>query len=195
VEDEMSSEGPDSGYTTDADGAAGRGPMLGPFLEDLEVGQVIRHAIGRTISEADNTWFTLLTLNTNQMHFNQEYAKRSEFGRILVNSGFSLALVLGMSVLETSHHALANLGFDQVLFPHPLYIGDTLWVETLVLDIRESGSRPNAGIVKVRTRGLNQDGKICVLFERSFMLYRRGAAEVRDLFPEPGWPIEEGRAK
>ncbi|HEX2031569.1 MAG TPA: MaoC family dehydratase [Actinomycetota bacterium] len=165
--------------------------MFGPYFEDFEAGQVIRHSIGRTISEADNTWFTLLTVNTNQMHFNRTYAERSEFGRILVNSGFSVGLVVGMSVLETSHNAVANLGFEEIRFPNPLFVGDTVWIESHVLDVRPSRSRPHAGIVRVRTRGLNQDGKVCVTFVRSFMAYRRDAPEARDLFPEPESPIEE----
>ncbi len=168
--------------------------MFGPYFEDFEVGQVIRHSVGRTISEVDNTWFTLLTLNTNQMHFNRQYAERSEFGKILVNSGFSLGLVLGMSVLETSHHAAANLGFEEVRFPHPIYVGDTMWVETLVLGVRESKSRPHSGIVRVRTRGLNQDGKVCVTFVRSFMVYKREAPQTKGLFPDPESPIEEAGA-
>ena len=164
--------------------------MFGPYLDDFEVGDVIRHPIGRTISEVDNTWFTLLTLNTNQMHFNRQYAERSEFGRILVNSGFSVGLVIGMSVAETSHHAVANLGFEEIRFPNPIYVGDTIWVETRVLGVRESKSRPHAGIVRVRTRGLNQEGKVCVTFVRSFMVYRRDAEESKGLFPEPVSPIE-----
>ena len=164
--------------------------MFGPYFEDLDVGQVLRHPIGRTISDADNTWFTLLTLNTNQMHFNQQYARRSEFGRVLVNSGFSVGLVLGMSVSETSHHAAANLGFEGIQFPHPIYVGDTIWVETRVLGLRESRSRPHAGIVRVRTRGLNQDGKVCVTFVRSFMVYKRDAAQTKGLFPDAESPIE-----
>lgn len=165
--------------------------VFGPYFEDFETGQVIRHSIGRTISEADNTWFTLLTLNTNQMHFNRSYAERSEYGRILVNSGFSVGLIVGMSVLETSHNAVANLGFEEIRFPHPIYVGDTMWVETRVLDVRQSRSRPHAGIVRVRTRGLNQDGKVCVTFVRSFMAYKRDAPETKGLFPDPESPIEE----
>ena len=164
--------------------------MFGPYFEDFEVGQVIRHPIGRTISEADNTWFTLLTLNTNQMHFNRQYAEHSEFGRILVNSGFSVGLVLGMSVPQTSHHAPANLGFEEIRLPHPIHVGDTIWVETRVLGLRESKSRPQVGIVRVRTRGLNQDGRVCVTFVRSFMVYRRDATRTKGIFPESESPIE-----
>lgn len=164
--------------------------MPGRYLEDFEVGDVIRHPLGRTISEVDNTWFTLLTLNTNQMHFNREYAARSEFGRILVNSGFTLGLVLGMSVSETSQNAVANLGFEGIRFPHPIFVGDTLWVETLVLGARESKTRPHAGVVRVRTRGMNQDGKVCVSFVRSFMVYKQDATQDKHIFPEPESPIE-----
>jgi itaconyl-CoA hydratase len=162
-----------------------------PFFEDFEVGQVIRHSVGRTITEVDNTWFTLLTLNTNQLHFNRQYAARSEFGRVLVNSGFSLGLVLGMSVLETSHHAIANLGFEEIHFPHPLFVGDTVWVESRVLRVRQSKSRSHAGIVRVRTRGLNQDGRVCVTFVRSFLVHRRNSPHAKEFFPEAETRIEE----
>lgn len=163
----------------------------GRFFEDFEVGDVYRSPLGRTITEADNTWFTLLTLNTNQSHFNREYGKRSPYGRCLVNSGFTIALVLGMSVPDISQNGMANLSMDEIKLPHPVFAGDTLYVETLVLDKRESSSRPYAGIVGVLTRGLNQDGNECIRFKRWVMVYKRDAEQVADLFPEPKTPITE----
>src|SRR5712692_1222687 len=117
----------------------------GRLFEDFEVGDVYRHRLGRTISEADNTWFTLLTLNTNQIHWNAQYAERSEFGRVLVNSGFTIGLVLGMSVSDLSENAIANLEMDEIKLTHPVFVGDTLWAESKVTGKRESKSRPHAG--------------------------------------------------
>ncbi|MBI3455197.1 MAG: MaoC family dehydratase [Candidatus Rokubacteria bacterium] len=157
----------------------------GRFYEDFAVGDVYRHRLGRTISEADNTWFTLLTLNTNPSHFNVEYAKRMEFGKLLVNSAFTLALVTGLSVSDLSENAVANLGWGEITLPHPVHVGDTLYAESEVLEMRESRSRPYAGIVKVRTRGLNQHGVVVIESTRTFMVYKREAAPARNLFPEP----------
>ena len=162
----------------------------GRYLEDFEVGDVYRHPLGRTITETDNAWFTLLTCNTNQMHFNNHYAARSQFGRQLVNSGFTVALVLGMSVSDVSQQAIANLGWDKIQLTHPVFVGDTLYGESLVLAVRESISRPEAGIVSVRTRGLNQDGEVCVSYERKVMVYRRGHGHDDDLFPVASVPID-----
>jgi acyl dehydratase len=165
--------------------------MSGPFYEDLEIGQVFKHAIGKTITETDNAWFTHVTLNTQQSHFNVEYARRTEFGRILVNSTFTLALITGMTVSDISQNVIANLGWDDVRLPHPVFIGDTLWAESLVLSKRESKSRPNAGIVTVRTRGLNQNGKVCITFKRTILLPKRAAAGTLDVFPNSERPIQE----
>ena len=159
------------------------------YYEDLRVDEVFRHPLGRTISETDNTWFTLLTGKTNQMHFNSAYAELSSFGRLLVNSGFTLALVLGLSVGDLSQNAVANLGFDNVRFTYPVFIGDTIWAESKILEKRESRSRPYAGIVTARTRGLNQHGEQCVDFRRTFMVYKRDADRL-DAFPEPKQPFE-----
>ncbi|MDG2262754.1 MAG: MaoC family dehydratase [Actinomycetota bacterium] len=165
----------------------------GRFYEDFEVGDVYRHSIGRTITESDNTWFTLLTMNTNQSHFNKQHAERSPFGKPLVNSGLSLAMVLGMSVMDVSQTAFANLGWEQIKLVHPVFVGDTLWAESLVLEKRESKSRPYGGIVTARTRGLNQDGTTVMYYKRSVMVYTRAGAEEHniDAFPEPDFPIEE----
>ncbi|HLQ61959.1 MAG TPA: MaoC family dehydratase [Candidatus Acidoferrales bacterium] len=161
----------------------------GRLFEDFEVGDVYRHRLGRTISEADNTWFTLLTLNTNQIHWNAQYAERSEFGRVLVNSGFTIGLVLGMSVSDLSENAIANLEMDEIKLTHPVFVGDTLWAESKVTGKRESKSRPHAGIVSVRTRALNQDGDVCLSYRRSFMVYRRGAPQLEGIFPEAKEPF------
>lgn len=160
----------------------------GRFYEDLAVGDIFRSRLGRTISETDNVWFTALTHNTNQIHFNTPYAERTQFGKPLVNSSLTLALVLGLSIADTSENAAANLGWDAVRLPKPVYAGDTLWAESEVLSARESASNPSVGIVRVRTRGINQRGEVAIEFTRSFMIYKRDAPEIRELFPEPGEP-------
>ncbi len=157
----------------------------GRYFEDFEVGDVYRHPLGRTITEADNAWFTMLTLNTNQIHFNRHHTAKTPFGRNLVNSCFTLALVTGMSVIDTSFNALANLGWDDVRLPNPVFEGDTVYAESRVLDKRESESRPYAGIVHVETRGLNQDGKVVISYRRKFMVYKRGARPEEAEFPVP----------
>ncbi|NDL61101.1 MaoC family dehydratase [Phytoactinopolyspora mesophila] len=155
----------------------------GRYYEDFEVGDHYQHPLGRTINEADNAWFTLLTMNTNQNHFNAEVAARAPYGKIIVNSGLTVALVLGLSVGDTSQNAIVNLSWEHIHLPHPLFVGDTVYAESLVLAKRESKSRPYAGIVTCRTRGLNQDGDECVTWERTFMVYKRDAPQVQDYFP------------
>jgi itaconyl-CoA hydratase len=155
----------------------------GRFLEDLEVGDTFRSRVGRTITETDNTWFTLLTMNTNQMHYNVEFAARTEFQRPLVVSTLTLAIVLGLSVADTSENAVANLGWSEIRLLKPVYAGDTLWAESEVTAMRGSKSRPSCGIVGVRTRGVNQRSEVVIEFTRSFMLLRRDAPEAQSLFP------------
>jgi itaconyl-CoA hydratase len=155
----------------------------GRFLEDFSVGDVYRSRLGRTVSEADNTWFTLLTMNTNQIHFNAPYAERTEFKAPLVVSTLTLAIVLGLSVADTSENAAANLGWGDIKLPSPVYAGDTLWAESEVLNVRESRSRPSCGIVGIRTRGLNQRGDVVIEFTRSFLVFKRDAPEIADTFP------------
>ena len=155
----------------------------GRFYEDFKVGDIYHHPLGRTISESDNTWFTLLSMNPNQLHFNQEYGARTEFGRRLVNSTLTLSIVTGLSVSDISHNVVANLGWDEVRLPNPLFIGDTLYAQTRVLEKRESKSRPKAGIVRVETQGLNQDGVVVISFYRTIMVYKRDQAPFEDLFP------------
>lgn len=158
---------------------------VGRYYEDFRVGDRFRHPLGRTITEADNVWFTLLTMNTNPVHFDHRYAAMTEFGRPLVNSGLTVAIVLGQSVIDTSQHAFANLGWDEIRLTAPVFVGDTLYAESEVLDVRESSSRPHGGIVSIRTRGLNQEGVTVLRYKRSFFVYRRQAAAARDPFPEP----------
>ncbi len=161
----------------------------GRYLEDFEVGDIYRHPLGRTISKTDNTWFTLLTCNTNMVHFNSHYAKHSNYGELLVNSALSLALVMGLSVTDVSHQAMANLGMDEVRFNHPVFVGDTIYAESIVLAVRSSASRPQLGIVTVRTRGLNQNGEECLSYVRSAMVYKRGCKPESAQFPEPTTPL------
>lgn len=148
--------------------------QFGRFYEDFEVGDVYEHRPGRTITETDNTWFTLLTMNTHPMHFDQEYASKSEFGRCIVCSPFTVALMVGMSVTDVSQKAIANLGWTDIKLTHPLYAGDTLTCESEVLDKRESKSRPGAGIVTVKTTGFNQDDTVVCTFSRTMLIARRG---------------------
>lgn len=156
---------------------------IGRYYEDFVIGDVYRHPLGRTISEADNTWFTLLTMNTNQNHFNAHYAAGAPAGRIIVNSGLTVAIVLGLSVMDVSQNAPMNLGWEEIRLTHPVFVGDTLYAESLVTDARESRSRPYAGIVTCRTRGLNQDGDEVLSWRRTVMVYRRDAPHHKDHFP------------
>jgi acyl dehydratase len=146
----------------------------GRVFEDFEVGDIYKHPLGRTVLAADNVWFTLLTQNTNPIHFDRAYAERTEFGQPLVDSTFTLALVTGQSVSDLSQNAMANLGWDEVRLPHPVFEGDTIYSQSEVLETRESRSRPNVGIVRVKTTGLNQAGTVVIDFKRTFMVYKRG---------------------
>ncbi len=148
----------------------------GRYLEDFTVGDVYEHRPGRTISETDNTWFTLLTMNQHPLHFDREYGARSEFGQVLVNSCLTLSIVTGMSVSDVSQKTVANLGWNDVKLSGPVFIGDTLYAESEVRSIRESRSRPTQGIVTIRTRGLKQDGTEVISFERAMLIPKRGHA-------------------
>lgn len=147
---------------------------LGRYFEDFQIGDVYEHRPGRTITEADNSWFTLLTMNTHPLHFDAEYAKHSEFGKPLVNSTFTLAVVTGMTVSDTSQKAIANLGWDGIKLTGPVFVGDTIYAESEVLDKRESKSRPNQGIVTISTRGVKQDGSEFMSFTRNMLMPMRG---------------------
>jgi acyl dehydratase len=164
---------------TTADSAAER---RGRFFEDFRAGDVYRCRYGRTVTEADNMMFTLLTNNTNQIHFNREYGARTPFGKCLVNSTLTLAIVTGMGVEDISENGFA-LGWDDVRMPNPLFPGDTLFTESEVIDIRESRSRPDQGVVTVSTRGYDQRGKVVIEFKRTVMVWKRAAAPAIDSFP------------
>jgi acyl dehydratase len=147
---------------------------FGRYFEDFAVGDVYEHRPGRTVTQADNTWFTLLTMNTHPLHFDEEYGKASEFGRCLVASPLTLAILVGMSVTDVSQKAIANLGWREIRLPAPVFPGDTLYAESEVLEARESKSRPEAGLVTVRTSGRNQDGVVVCTFERTILVAKRG---------------------
>jgi itaconyl-CoA hydratase len=147
---------------------------FGRHYEDFNLGDIYEHRPGRTLSEADNTWFTLLTMNTHPMHFDAEYARASEFGRCIICSPLTVALMVGMSVSDVSQKAIANLGWTDIMLTAPLFAGDTLYAESEVLDKRESKSRPGAGIVTVKTTGLNQHGKVVAHFVRKILIAKRG---------------------
>ena len=156
---------------------------FGRYFEDFEIGDVYRHPLGRTITSTDNTWFTLLTQNTAPIHFDHHYAAQTEFGQPLVNSTLTLALVTGQSVTDISQNVIANLAWDEVRLPNPVFEGDTVYSQSEVLEKRESRSRPTAGIVTIRTTGFKQDGSVVITFKRTVMVYRRGHAP---RIPTPG---------
>ena len=143
--------------------------------EDFETGMILRHPLGRTITPTDNAWFTLLTVNTNPIHFDAHYASQTEFGKPLVNSTLTLALVTGLSVADVSQNAV-NLGWDEVRMPAPVFEGDTIYAQTEVLSKRESKSRLNMGLVEIKTTGFKQDGTIVMVFRRTILVYKRGHA-------------------
>ena len=154
----------------------GAGPVRGwegRYLEDFRVGDVYRHAHGRTITQTDNTWFSLLTNNPHDVHSNADYASRTEFGKPLVVSTLTLAIVTGLSVPDVSQNAVANLGWENVRLTAPVFAGDTIYAESKVLEVRPSKSRPTQGIVRVHTRGFNQDGVTILDFERAVLVYTR----------------------
>jgi len=154
----------------------------GRCFEDFEIGHIYEHRPGRTITEADNTWFTLLTMNTHPLHFDTEFAARSEFGKPLVNSALTLSIAVGMTVSDVSQKAIANLGWEQIVMPAPVFVGDTIYSETEVLAKRESKSRPTQGIVDVESRVFKQDGVMVMSFKRTMLVPKRGH-EVPDTGP------------
>lgn len=150
--------------------------MAGKYYDELETGATIQHSLGRTITEMDNVLFSALTLNTQPLHINEDFASKTEFGRRIVNGLFTLALATGITVPDlTEGTIVANLGYESVRHPRPMFHGDTLYVETQVLEKRESRSRPNAGIVRFRHVGRNQHGAIVIEFERTALMLKREA--------------------
>jgi Acyl dehydratase len=148
----------------------------GRFYEDFEPGDIYYHPLGKTVTDTDNQWFTLLTQNTAKVHFDHVASAQTEFGRPLVNSALILALVTGQSVIDLSFNVLANLGWDEVRLPAPVFDGDTIYSRSKVLDKRASKSRPHTGIVTVATEGFNQGGVVVITYRRTFLVYRRGFA-------------------
>jgi acyl dehydratase len=149
---------------------------FGRYFEDFEVGHTYEHRPGRTITENDNIWFTLLTMNTHPLHFDNEYASKSEFGKPLVNSCLTLSIVVGMSVSDISQKAIGNLGWNDIKLSAPVFNGDTLYAESTVIAKRESASRPTQGIVTVKTLGTKADGTPVISFERTVLVPKRGHA-------------------
>ncbi len=149
-------------------------PGVGRLFEDFRPGEVIYHPFGRTVTEADNQTFTLMTQNVARIHLDRHFAARTEFGRTLVNSTFTLALVTGQSTIDLSTNVFANLGWDEVRTPHPVFEGDTIYSRSKVLAARESASRPAVGVVTVATEGFNQDGVVVISYRRTLLVYRRG---------------------
>ena len=149
----------------------------GRVYEDFEVGDIYQHPLGRTVTQTDNIWFTLVTVNNNPIHFDEVYAAQTEFGKPLVDSTFTLALITGLSVTDISQNAI-NLGWDEIRMPNPVFEGDTIYAESEVLAKRESRSRPHMGIVTFRTSGLNQEGKVVMEFKRTILVYKRGHVPV-----------------
>jgi acyl dehydratase len=147
---------------------------FGRYYEEFTIGDVYEHRPGRTITETDNTWFTLLTMNNHPLHFDAVYAAKSEFGRPLVNSCLTLSIVVGMSVSDVSYKAIGNLGWNDIKLTAPVFAGDTLYAESEVIAKRESKSRPTQGIVTVKTRGSNQNGVEVISYERTVLVPKRG---------------------
>lgn len=152
------------------------GPVTeqGLCYEDFEVGRIYRHRFGRTLTETDNSWFCLLTLGMNQVHFNDDYARHTPYGKPIIPSPLTLAVVTGLSTLDFGQNTMANLGWDKVALPRPVFNGDTIYARSKVTAVRASKKRPNVGIVELQTEGYNQDGEVVMTFERKIMVYRRG---------------------
>jgi acyl dehydratase len=176
--------------STEAVGAAPK-VWQGRFYEDFDVGDVFRSRFGRTITDVDNIWFTALTMNTNALHFDAHYAGQTRWGKLLVNSASTLAVVTGLTVPDTSENAAANLQWSDIKLPNPVFAGDTLYAESEILDKRESRSNPDVGIVTMRTRGVNQRREVVCEFKRTFMVYKRTAPEAEPRFPgtDSDWTV------
>lgn len=152
-------------------------PSVGRYFEDFQPGDIFKHWPGRTITESDNTWFTLLTMNSHPLHFDHHYAAGQMFGKPLVNSTLTLSIIVGMSVRDTSQNAVANLGWENIRMPNPVFVGDTLYAESEILEKRESKSRPDTGIVSFETRGYNQENQLILSYKRSILTKRQGYDE------------------
>jgi acyl dehydratase len=156
---------------------------LGRYLEDFEVGQVYRHWPGRTVTEADDTWFSLITMNQNPLHIDEHYSSQLQHSRRLVNGTFVFSLIVGMSVADMSLKAIATLEYEEVKHAGPVWHGDTLYAESTVLDVTESQSKPDRGIVYISTRGINQNGETVLTYRRKILTPKRVYDEGRDYWP------------
>ena len=163
----------------------------GRYFEDFEVGDIYRHRLGRTVTATDNIWFTLLTMNSNPIHFDHAVSAKSSFGRAIVGSTLTLALVTGQSVSDLSLNSMTNLGWDEVRLPNPLFEDETVYSQSEVLEKRESKSKPTVGIVTFKTQGYTQDGKVVIEFKRIVLVYKRGHMPEALLGPQIG-PNEKG---
>jgi itaconyl-CoA hydratase len=186
----MSADQPGSSHPERIEAHAPKVPVWhGRFFEDFEIGDHFQHQLGRTILAADNAWFTLLTMNTNELHFNDHYSQASAMGKQLVNSGLTVAMLLGLSVQDISQNAVANLGWTDIKLTHPFFVDDTMYGESVVEGLRLSNSRPHAGVVSVRTRGLNQHGDECLSFKRSVMVHTKDSPQAKSVFPQGKKPF------
>lgn len=158
----------------------------GRYFEDFRVGHVYKHPFGRTVTESDNVWLTNIVMNLNPMHFNEAYASQTEFGQRLVNGTVVIALAVGMSVIDVTVNATANLGYDNVTHHAPVFRGDTLFAESEVLDVRESESRDHIGIITTELRAYNQDDDLVLSLDRTAMVLKREFAQPSAATP-PGW--------
>jgi itaconyl-CoA hydratase len=148
--------------------------MPGKFFEELQAGQRFRHTLGRTITEMDNVLFSALTMNTQPLHINEDFAAKTQFGQRIVNGLFTLGLAVGLTVSDlTEGTIVANLGYERVVHPNPVFHGDTLYMETEVLETRPSRSRPECGVVRLKHTGRKQDGTLVIEFERTALFLRR----------------------
>ena len=177
--------------TADSDAESGDKRLVsgwhGRYYEDYEVGDIYKHPFGRTVTETDNVWMTNVTMNLNPMHFNEAYAAETEFGERLVDGTFVIALAVGMSVIDISVNATANLGYDAIRHHAPVFHGDTIFAESEVIEKRESGSREHVGIVTTELRAYNQEDELVLSLERTPMVLKREHAEPSAAKP-PGWP-------
>ena len=188
------SDEPESEETRERDGGDDRRLVAGwqgRFYEDFAVGDVYKHPYGRTVTETDNVWLTNLTMNANPMHFNEAYAAETEFGERLVDGTFVIALAVGMSVIDVSANATANLGYDEIRHHAPVFHGDTIFAESEVLSKRESESREHVGIVTTELRAFNGDGDLVLSLERTPLVLKRSHADPSPARP-PGWPADVG---
>lgn len=161
------------------DAAAKTGRSM--VYEDYEVDRIYAHKFGRTVNDTDNAWFSLVTLGVNQIHFNDDYAKMTPFGKPIMPSPFTLAVVTGISAIDFGENTVANLGWMDVELPKPVFAGDTLYARTKVVSKRTSAKRPYAGLIEVKTEGFNQDGEVVITFRRKLMVYRDGHVPMRNM--------------